>query len=105
MFAFGIEEPEYTQLGAVDMYTVGRRALETRDGVMEGLEALLVPGYEIAPDSPPIAAEAIGGAVFALIHEQVKHKGPESMPELVPLATYLTLAPFIGAEVAYKHAT
>jgi AcrR family transcriptional regulator len=37
MCAFGVEEPEYTRLGAVDMYAVGRRALETRDRVMEGL--------------------------------------------------------------------
>ena len=76
MFAFGIEEPEYTQLGAVEMYTVGKRALQTRDTVMEGLEALLVPGYELSPDTPPIAAEAIGGAIYALIHDQVKRKGP-----------------------------
>ena len=56
MFSFEIEGPEYTTLGAVEMYTVGRRALETRDNVMEGLEALLAPGYELAPDIPPIAA-------------------------------------------------
>ena len=29
MFSFGIEEPEYTRLGAVEMYTVGKRALES----------------------------------------------------------------------------
>ena len=104
MFSFGIEEPEYTRLGAVEMYTVGRRALQTRDSVMEGLEALLVPGYEIKPDVPPIAAEAIGGAIYALIHDQVKRKGPESMPELAPMATYMTLAPFLGAEEAYERA-
>jgi hypothetical protein len=72
---------------------------------MEGLEALLVPGYERAPDTPPIAAEAIGGAIYALIYHQVKQKGPESMPELVPMATYMTLAPFVGAEEAYERAT
>lgn len=104
MFSFGIEEPEYTQLGAVEMYTVGRRALQTRDTVMEGLEALLVPGYELAPDTPPIAAEAIGGAIYALIHDQVKRNGPESLPDLAPTATYMTLAPFIGAEEAYERA-
>ena len=71
---------------------------------MEGLEALLVPGYELAPDTPPIAAEAIGGAIYALIHDQVKSKGPESLPELAPMATYMTLAPFIGAEEAYERA-
>jgi len=105
MFSFGIEEPEYTKLGAVEMYTVGRRALQTRDTVMEGLEALLAPGYELAPQTPPIAAEAIGGAIYALIHDQVKRKGPESMPELAPTATYMTLAPFVGAEPAYERAT
>lgn len=104
MFSFGIEEPEYTSLGAVEMYVVGRRALQTRDGIMEGLEALLAPGYERAPDTPPIAAEAIGGAIYALIHDQVKRKGPESLPELAPLATYMTLAPFLGAEQAYERA-
>jgi len=101
MFSFGTEEPEYTQLGAVEMYAAGKRALESRDTIMEGLEALLQPGYETAPGTPAIAAEAIGGAIYALIYDQVKAKGPESMPELVPMATYMTLAPFLGAEDAF----
>jgi AcrR family transcriptional regulator len=106
MCAFGVEEPEYTRLGAVEMYTVGRRALQTRDRVMEGLEALLGPGFELAEKPPPpIAAEAIGGAIYALIHDHVKRNGPETMPELVPMATYMTLAPFVGAEEAYERAT
>jgi TetR/AcrR family transcriptional regulator len=102
MFAFAMEEPEYTRLGAVEMYTVGREALRRRDNVMEGLEALLTPGYQLVPEAPPIAAEAIGGAIYALIHDQVKRKGPESLPELAPTATYMTLAPFLGAEEAYE---
>jgi hypothetical protein len=36
---------------------------------------------------------------------EVKRNGPESMPELAPMATYMTLAPFIGAEEAYERAT
>jgi AcrR family transcriptional regulator len=102
MFAFGIEEPEYSRLGAVEMYAAGKRALETRDRIMEPLEALLRPGYELAPETPPIAAEAIGGAIHALAYDQVKARGPESLPELVPMSTYMTLAPFLGAERAYE---
>ena len=105
MFSFGIEEPEYSRLGAVEMYAAGKRALQTRDTIMEGLEALLAPGYEIAPDTPPIAAEAIGGAIYALVYDQVKRKGPESMPALVARATYMTLAPFVGPESAFELAT
>jgi len=100
MFAFCAAEPEYTTLGAVDIYTAGKRALEQRDGVMKGMEALLVPGYERKPDASPIAAEAIGGAIYSMIYDQVKRGGAESMQEIAPLATYITLAPFVGAEEA-----
>lgn len=101
MFAFGLEEPEYTRLGAVEMYAAGKRALEQRDTIMAGLEALLAAGYELEAETPPIAAEAIGGAIYALIYDQVKERGSERLPEVMPLATYVTLAPFVGAEEAY----
>jgi AcrR family transcriptional regulator len=104
MFAFGPAEPAYTQLGAVEVFGAGRPALERRDGIMAGLEALLTPGYELAPETPPIAAEAIGGAIYALIYDQVRAKGPASLPEIAPLATYVTLCPFIGAEAAAEAA-
>jgi len=100
MFAFGAAEPEFTQLGTVEVYAAGKRALEQRDRVMEGLEALLAPGYERFPGAPPIAAEAIGGAIYSLIYDQVKARGPESLPQIAPLATYMTLAPFVGAHEA-----
>jgi AcrR family transcriptional regulator len=100
MFAWAASEPDYAQLGAVEVYAAGRRALEQRDQVMEGLEALLGTGYELAPNTSPIAAEAIGGAIYALIYDQVKSGGPASLPQIGPLATYITLAPFLGAEQA-----
>lgn len=100
MLAFGAAEPEYTQLGVVEIYAVGRRALEQRDVVLQGLEALLAPGYEQSPETPEVAAEAIGGAIYALIYDQVRAGGPQSLPQLAPLATYMALAPFLGAEEA-----
>src|SRR5213076_1058043 len=51
MFAFCAAEPEYTTLGAIDVYAAGRRALEQRDQVMESMEALLIPGYERNPEA------------------------------------------------------
>lgn len=100
MFAFCSAEPEYTTLGAIDVYAAGRRALEQRDQVMKTMEALLIPGYERRPDASPIAAEAIGGAIYSLIYDQVKRRGAETMQEIAPLATYVTLAPFVGPEEA-----
>jgi AcrR family transcriptional regulator len=97
MFAFCAAETEYTSLGAVDVYAAGKRALKQRDLVMESMEALLVPGYERNPHASPIAAEAIGGAIYSMIYDQVQRGGAESMQEIAPLATYVTLAPFTGA--------
>ncbi len=101
MFNFGVQEPEYARLGAVEMYAAGKRALEQREVVTEGMEGLLAPGYELKPDIPPITAEAIGGALYALFYDHVKQKGAERLAEMVPLAVYVTLAPFLGGEEAY----
>jgi len=101
MLSYAVEEPAFAKLGAVDVYAAGRRALEQRDQVMEGMGVLLAQGYEIEPAASPIAAEAIGGAIYALTYDQVQTGGPESLPEIAPLATYIALTPFLGpAEAA-----
>jgi AcrR family transcriptional regulator len=101
MFAFGAEEPEYARLGGVEMYAAGKRALDQREVVTEGMEGLLAPGYELKPETPPIAAEAIGGALYSLLYDHVNKKGPETLPDLVPTLVYVTLAPFLGGDEAY----
>lgn len=102
MFAFGAEEPEYARLGGVEMYAAGKRALDQREIVTEGMEGLLAPGYELKPETPQIAAEAIGGALYELLYDHVNKKGPETLPDLVPTLVYVTLAPFLEAEDAYE---
>jgi AcrR family transcriptional regulator len=105
MFTFGVQEPEYARLGAVEMYAAGKRALDQRERVTEGMESLLAPGFELNPQAPAITAEAIGGALYALFYDWVKQKGPERLPEMVPFAVYMTLTPFIGADEAFALAT
>jgi AcrR family transcriptional regulator len=102
MFAFGAEEPEYARMGGVEMYAAGKRALEQREVVTEGMEGLLAPGYELKPDTPPIAAEAVGGALYSLLYDHVNRKGPETLPRIVPILVYVTLAPFLDADEAYE---
>ena len=63
---------------------------------------LLGHGYELNPEASPIAAEAIGGAIYALTYDQVLKDGPESLPEIAPLATYIALTPFLGPEQAVR---
>jgi AcrR family transcriptional regulator len=104
MLHFAATEPEYGRLGAVEMYGAGKRALEQREMVTEGMEGLLQPGYELAPGTPAIASEAVGGALYALLYDFVKAKGPTRLLELVPMFSYVTLAPFLSAEAAYEAA-
>ena len=102
MFRWGAEEPEYARLGGKEMYAAGKRALDQREVVTEGMEGLLAPGYQLRPETPPIAAEAIGGALYSLLYDHVNKKGPETLPDLVPTLVYVTLAPFLAAEDAYE---
>jgi AcrR family transcriptional regulator len=102
MFRWGAEEPEYARMGGKEMYAAGKRALDQREVVTEGMEGLLTPGYEIKPGTPPIAAEAIGGALYSLLYDHVNKKGPETLPDLVPTLVYVTLAPFLEADEAYE---
>jgi AcrR family transcriptional regulator len=102
MFRWGAEEPEYARMGGKEMYAAGKRALDQREVVTEGFEGLLAPGYERKPDTPPIAAEAIGGALYSLLYDHVNKKGPETLPDLVPTLVYVTLAPFLEADEAYE---
>jgi AcrR family transcriptional regulator len=96
MCAYVAAEPAFGQLAVVEAYAAGPRALAQRDRVIDSLQGMLAPAYEEAPSAPAIAAEAIAGAVYALLYDQIRSGGPESLPQIAPLATYMTLTPFLG---------
>lgn len=98
--AYFAAEPALAQLATVGVYSAGRRALARRDRVIDSLAAMLGPGFAANPDAPAVSAEAIGATVYALIREQVRREGAESLPSVVPLATYITLVTFVGPERA-----
>jgi AcrR family transcriptional regulator len=100
MCAYFVAEPEMAELTMVGVYGAGTRALARRDRVIDSLAEMLSPGFEENPDAPAVSAEAAGAAVYALMREQVRNKGPESLPAVVPLATYITLVGFVGPERA-----
>lgn len=100
MVDFLAAHPAFAKLALVETFSGTRRALERRDRTIEGLTSFLDPGYERSPKTPPIAAEAIGGAVYELLYLKVRGGGAESLPQIAPLMTYVALEPFLGAEEA-----
>ena len=97
---FLASHPAFAQLALVEIFTGTKRALERRDRGIESLYGFLAPGYERSPKTPPIAAEAIGGAAYNLIYRRVRDGDTENLPQVAPLLTYIVLAPFLGAEEA-----
>jgi AcrR family transcriptional regulator len=93
-------EPAMAELALVGVYGAGAQALARRDRVIDSLATMLAPGFEETPAAPPVSAEAIAATVYALMREQLRSDGAESLGAVVPLATYLTLVTFVGPERA-----
>jgi AcrR family transcriptional regulator len=98
--AYFVAEPAMAELATVGVYGAGPQALARRDRVIDSLAAMLAPGYEENPSAPAVSSEAIAATVYALLREQVRKDGPESLGAVVPLATYVTLVTFVGPDRA-----
>jgi AcrR family transcriptional regulator len=100
MCSYLVAEPDFARLATVEVYAVGPEGLARRDRVIDSMSAMLAPAYAENPSVPRIASEAIGGAVYALLRYRIRNGGPRRLPEDIPLAIYITLAPFVGPEEA-----
>jgi AcrR family transcriptional regulator len=100
MCTYFVAEPAMAELATVGVYAAGPQALARRDHVIDSLAEMLAPGFDQNPEAPAVSTEAIGASVYALMREQVRVRGVESLPAVVPLATYITLVGFVGPERA-----
>lgn len=97
-------EPAIARLRAIEVYAAGPWAVEQRDAT--GAQVVTVLTARLDPNAPidPLVAEATQGALYSAIEEQVRGAGPEALPEIAPLLTYITLTPLLGAELACEAA-
>jgi len=100
--AFFESEPDFTRVATLEIYTAGPAALERLELALEAIQPFLEGGFERAPQVPAVARQAIPCVLYAVLCERVRTHGPEDLRELTPLATYIALAPFVGAEEACK---
>jgi hypothetical protein len=99
---FLASRPALAQLVTVEVYAAGPAAMRRRVETLAPLQDLLSEGYELSPNTPRIAAETIAGAVGTLTYRRIRESGPESLPSLAPMLTYIALSPFIGSEEACR---
>ena len=100
LFNFLASRPALARLLMVEAYAGGPAALAHREEALRPLQPLFSEGRKLLPDLAPVGFEAIAGGIFFLAHKQIRDSGPESLPSLAPICTYIALAPFLGAEEA-----
>lgn len=92
--------PALARLLMVEVYAGGPAALERREEALRPLGVLWAEARRRSLGTSPIVFEAILGAILQLAHRRIEATGPDGLPSLAPVCTYLALAPFTGAEVA-----
>ncbi len=98
-------EPAFAHLREVEVYAVGPKAVQQRDRTGgELVEVLSALALELPPTLNRLEVEATLAALHSMLYEWIRAKGPETLMEMAPQATYLVLAPLIGAEAAWETA-
>jgi AcrR family transcriptional regulator len=100
MLNFLASRPALASLLTVEVYAGGAEALRLRGRAAQPLGTILAEGRTAAPHAPPIAPEAIGAGIATLVRRCLLEDGPESLPGLAPVCTYIALYPYLGAEAA-----
>jgi AcrR family transcriptional regulator len=107
LIVFLHSEPAHAHLSIVDTFAASPETLDIRAEILKGFAVYLSPG-ERPPsadiDVPAIAAEAVVGGIWQVLHHYIESNCLDGLLEAAPQLVYLLLTPFIGAEEATKMA-
>jgi AcrR family transcriptional regulator len=96
------DDPVFARVAFVEVFSVGPAGIEHRSRLMDTFAALLMSRVPSDYRPTELIAEAIVGAVWQVAHHYIGRSATYQLPELTDHATYLTLAPIIGAEAAME---
>jgi AcrR family transcriptional regulator/predicted DsbA family dithiol-disulfide isomerase len=86
----------------IEIFSVGPSAVERRSRLLQRFRDQLVNGVPESHRPSELVAEAIVGAIWAVVHDYVVRGQSARVAELADDATYLALAPLIGHEAAIQ---
>jgi AcrR family transcriptional regulator len=104
---FVCSEPAHAHLTLVDTFGASPAAIEIRQSALGAFSDYLHPGFAHAPaeiDVPEIAAEAVTGGIWQILHHYIEHERMHELGAAAPQLVYLTLNPFTGPELAAEAA-
>jgi AcrR family transcriptional regulator len=100
LFCQVAENPIVARVAFVEVFAAGPVGIERRAALMRAFAAFLLRRAPAEGTPTPLIAEAIVGAVWSVAYHQVAHGQQRILPSLSPYASYLVLAPIIGADAA-----
>jgi AcrR family transcriptional regulator len=86
----------------IEIFSVGPSAIERRSRLLQRFADGLIKRVPDSQRPSELVAEAIVGAIWALIHDYVARGQVHRLRELADDATYLALTPVIGHEAAIQ---
>jgi AcrR family transcriptional regulator len=97
LLAFIVESPEFARMCLVEVLAAGPEAMGRRDSALQTMASLL---HEYASEpsftAPPLAAEAVVGAVYDIIYKRIAHDRLAELPGLLPDLLFAVLLPYLG---------
>jgi AcrR family transcriptional regulator len=109
LFEFLASEPAFAHMALVDALIATHRTADRSAKGAVDYARMLAPASSRegnpAARPPRVIVEAISGGLFELCFTHALRGRVQALPELVPAATYFSLAPFVGAEAAARVAT
>ncbi len=102
-----VSEPAHAHLTLVDTFGASPQALEIRNEGMIAFSSYLAPGYAYTYGSPApaVAAEAVAGGVWQILHHYIENHRIDELCAAVPQMIYFALNPFFGPTKAADYAT
>jgi AcrR family transcriptional regulator len=102
---FLASEPAHAHLSLVDTFAASPEALEIRSTALQAFAAYLGPGYTLAETGAPvpaIAAEAVAGGIWQVLHHYIENGCIEELRRTAPQLSYFALTPFVGPVAAAR---
>jgi AcrR family transcriptional regulator len=92
--------PGLVKLSFIDMFDAGDGMVARVSGLLDGFIKLMTQRIPEPQRAPSVAAEAIMGAVWAILSSYAPHDRLRYLPCLVDHLSFLILAPYIGPRAA-----
>ncbi len=100
------QNPVLAHAAFVETYAGGPVALQRAEELLTAFTIFLQEGYQYQPGveaaPSPTALQAIAASNFEIIYRQLRGSASPQLAGLLPHATFLCLAPFLGVEHANK---